>query len=101
MEVESKKYSWAWVTASRLLSHGACEFIYACLVPSAATTDSILYDGENTSGDAIIILKAATVRIMPFSPKKPIYCRRGLYVDVGSSVTGCFVQWRELGHKEG
>lgn len=97
MEVKSKEYSWAWVTADRLLSLGPCELICAYLVPSAATTDSVLYDGQNASGDTIITLKAATVRIMPFSPKAPVYCRKGLYVDVGSSVSGIFVQWRELG----
>lgn len=98
---ESKDYSWAWVTADRLLSHGPCELVYACLVPSGATTDSIIYNGESTSGKGIITLKAATVRIMPFSPKMPVYCDRGLYVDVGTSVTGIFVQWRELRHKRG
>lgn len=99
MKVESKEYSWAWVTEDRLLSHGACELVYACLVPSGATTNSILYDGENTSGEIIVTLKAATVRNIPFSPKVPVYCRRGLYIDIGSSVTGIFVQWRELGHR--
>lgn len=99
--MESKEYSWKWVTADELLSHGPCELVYACLAPSAATTDSALYDGESTGGERIITLKAATVRVMPFSPKVPVYCRRGLYVDVGTSVTGIFVQWRELGYKEG
>lgn len=94
--MDSKEYSWAWVTGDRILSHGPCELVYAALVPSGATTDSVLYNGENTKGDHIVTLKAATVRIMPFSPKIPVYCRRGLYVDVGTSVTGIFVQWREL-----
>lgn len=92
----SKEYSWAWVTADRLLSHGPCELVCAYLVPSAATTDTVLYNGENTSGVAIITLKAATIRIMPFNPKEPVYCEHGLYVDVGTSVSGVFVQWREL-----
>lgn len=101
MPDNSKEYSWEWVTADMLLSHGPCELLYANLVPSGATTDSVLYDGESASGKHIVTLKAATVRCMPFAPKVPIYCRRGLYVDVGTSVTGIFVQWRELAHKEG
>ena len=94
--MESKDYSWAWVTGDRLLSLGPCELVYAALVPSAATTDSNIYNGENATGDKIVTLKAATVRIMPFSPKVPVYCSKGLYIDVGTSVAGIFVQWREL-----
>lgn len=94
--MKSKDYSWAWVTGDIQLSHGPCELIYAALVPSGATTDSVLYNGEDTAGDQIVTLKAATVRIMPFSPKEPVYCDKGLYVDVGTSVTGIFVQWHEL-----
>jgi hypothetical protein len=99
--MDSKEYSWAWVTGDRLLSHGPCELLYAYLVVSAASTDSSLYDGENTTGDLIVTLKAAAVTGHPFKPKEPIYCRKGLYVDVGTSVSGIFVQWRELSGKEG
>ena len=94
--MESKEYSWVWVTYDQLLSHGPCELLFAYLVPSAATTDSVLYDGESTSGDPIVTLKAAVVTGHPFKPPMPIYCRRGLYADVGTSVTGIFVQWRNL-----
>jgi len=96
--MESKEYSWKWVTADELLSHGACELLFAYLVVSAASTDSYLYHGHNTTGVVIVNLKAATVRGIPFTPKVPVYCPRGLYVDVGTSVTGIFVQWRELAH---
>jgi len=102
MEVESKEYSWAWVTASELLSHGACELLYAQAVSDGGEIkDTILYDGENTNGDQIINLQRGTEGNIILSPKVPIYCRRGLYVDIGSSTEGVFVQWRELGHKEG
>lgn len=101
MECDSKDYSWKWVTADELLSHGACELLYAYFVPLGTTIDTVLYDGENTSGVPIVTLAAPTEGGHAFSPKKPVYCRRGLYVDVGTSVIGIFVQWRELGHKEG
>lgn len=99
--MDSKSISWKWVTADELLCPGACDLIYAALVPSGATTDSYLYDGEDTSGTVIINLYAATARVMPFAPKAPVYCRRGLYVDVGSSVTGIFVMWRVRNKREG
>jgi len=94
--MESKGYSWKWVTASRLLSRGPCELISAEVVPSATTTTTILYDGENTNGDKIVQFNITIVLNWSFKPPVPIYCRRGLYVTVGTSVTGVFVQWREL-----
>jgi hypothetical protein len=96
VELESKEYSWAWVTADLLLSHGPCELLFAYLVVSAACADSHLYDGESAAGEKIVTLEAAGATGHSFKPKEPVYCRRGLYVDVGTSVTGIFVQWREL-----
>lgn len=97
---DSKELSWAWVTADQLLSHGPCELLFAYLVVSAGSTDTHLYDGEGALGDKIVTLESAAVTGQPFKPPEPIYCRRGLYVDVGTNVTGILVQWRELGHEE-
>jgi len=94
---ESKEYSWAWVTGDRLLSHGACELLYALLDAGANDDYVTLYDGENTSGDTLVIIRAATKISKAFSPKVPVYCRRGLYVDVATATTKVFIQWRELG----
>ena len=94
--MNSKEFSWAWVTDDRVLSLGPCELLYAYLVPSDATTDSVIYNGQNTKGDAIVTLKAAAVTGHKFTPKVPVYCDKGLYVDVGTNVSGIFVQWRDL-----
>ena len=94
--MESKEYSHAWVTSSQCLRQGRCELIAAYLVASGATTDSVLYDGDSTAGSHIITLKSAVVTNLPFEPPVPIYCERGLYVTVGTSVTGILVIWRNL-----
>ena len=94
--MDSKEYSWAYATKDQVLSIRACELIYAYLIVSAASTDSALYNGQNTSGTKIVDLKCAVVTGHPFKPKEPIYCSKGLFVDVGTNVTGVFVQWREL-----
>jgi hypothetical protein len=95
--MESKEYSWAWVTADRLLSHGPCDLVYAQAVSDGGEIkDTWLYDGENTSGDKIINLQKGTGGNITLSPKVPVYCRRGLYVDVGDNTEGVLVQWREL-----
>lgn len=99
MEVESKEYSWKWVTADELLSHGACELLCVKFVPdSSATATCTIYDGENTNGDIIVAFRTAQSRQADFKPAKPVYCRRGLYLDSIANVLGVFVQWRELGH---
>ncbi len=94
--MESKEYSWAYVIADQCLREGECELLYAYLVVSAASTDSAIYDGRNTRGKKIADLKSAAITGHPFKPKEPIYCSTGLYVDVGTSVSGIFVQWRNL-----
>jgi hypothetical protein len=96
MELESKAYSWAWVTEDRKLTDRECELISAHLVVSAASTDSALYNGPDANGDKIIALEAAAATLKSFNPRVPIYCNKGLFVDVGTSVTGILVQWRNL-----
>lgn len=100
--MESKEYSWAWVTADELLSHGACELCYAVAVSDGgAIENTAIYDGESTNGTLVINFNSGVKAEIPLTPKEPIYCRRGLYVDIGENTEGVFVQWRELGHKGG
>jgi hypothetical protein len=74
------------------------------LRPSAVQDTATLYDGESTSGDIVVILQGAygygteaqKMESVPFSPPIPVYCRKGLYVDLGATATRVFVQWREL-----
>jgi hypothetical protein len=101
VEIESKKCSWRWVTATELLSHGPCELIYARTMSAAAESATYLYDGENTNGTLIVQFIDGILNGLEFSPKVPVYCRKGLYFVKGTGTTGIFVQWRELGHKEG
>lgn len=94
--MESKELSWAYCTVDTLLNRGPCELHSAYLVVSAASTDSAIYDGTDTSGRKITDLRAAAVTGHHFKPKEPIYCQSGLYVDVGTNVSGILVQWRKL-----
>jgi len=98
VEVESKEYSWKWVTADELLSHGACEFLYARLTPPTDAASAILYDGENDLGTQILKIATGGLYNSECKPSKPIYCRKGLYVGSLTALAGLLVQWRELGH---
>lgn len=94
--MDSIKYSWKWVTADELLSHGPCELVYARSMTATAESNTFLYDGENTVGTPIVEFESGVNAGQEFSPKEPVYCRQGLYVDIGTNTIGVFVQWREL-----
>ena len=101
-ERDSKEYSWKWITADEILSKVACDFLGSHHVPSTAGTSTIdIYDGENTSGKVIVKCRTAESRATPFHPPKPIYCRKGLYIDIKANCLGVFVMWRVRDSKEG
>jgi hypothetical protein len=96
METDSKEYSWAWVTADRLLTDHECELVYAYMAVSGAETDTHLRNGVDANADIVVTLKSAVVTGLPFSPPVPIYCRKGLFADIGSATSGLLVVWRNL-----
>jgi len=91
--VNDKNVQWAYVTVDSILAEKACWLHWAYLVVSASTTDSALYDGHDTGGNKIVDLKSAVVTNHEFAPPKPLFCQKGLFVDVGSNVSGIFVQY--------
>lgn len=98
--MKSREYSWAWVMGSRLVTHGPCDLVYAFCVPNDTEPEAYVYDGENTTGDKILRFTGSSKRGIPFSPKVPVYCRRGLYLDIGKDIEGIFIQWIELPRRE-
>lgn len=100
-ERDSKEFAWKWVTADEILSKTACDF---CCIMLTATTDvgyCYLYDGENAQGTLIGRIECLANRSVMFVPHHPVYCRRGLYLDIVSNLFGCFVMWRPRASKEG
>lgn len=98
--MESKEYSWKYVTADELLSKGPCELIYAKLTPATDVGSAIFYDGENATGKKILELATSQLYNCEVAPCVPIYCRRGLYIGTVTTVDGILVMWRELTYKE-
>lgn len=98
--MDSKEYSWKWVTQDEILSKGPCEFLYLHLIPSsAATSTATLYDGQDTNGKIITDIRIATSRACELEPPVPVYCAQGLFIDMKATIKGAFIQWRELGKK--
>jgi len=103
--MNSKEYSWKFISADELLSRGPCELLYAYAIVSGTSVNTHIYNGNNVNGDKVTTLGITVVSNSPinsvippavFRPLVPIYCEKGLYVDVGSNVIGVFVQWREV-----
>lgn len=96
MPIESKEWSWEFVTADKVVAEGPCEINRLHLVPSGASTGTAVYDGASTEGTKIIGLVAATrtTHHTPFVP--PIYCGQGIYIDIGTNVEGVLIQYRRL-----
>ena len=99
---DTKEYAWKWITASELLCRSACDFLSAHLVPDAAgTATATIYDGEDTNGKIIMRCRTAVSRHCDFDPVIPVYCRRGLYVEIITNTRGILVQWRPRASEEG
>ena len=99
-EWDSKEFSWKWVTAAELLSHHACDLIYAKFTPDTDVGNVTLRNGHDNTGEVIMKLLTAGAYNCEFSPRRPVYCPRGLYVD--TITTGdVFVQWRVRDSEEG
>lgn len=96
MGLDSKEYSWRWVTASGRLSHGPCELVYVAMYPDAANDSVTIYDGEGIKGEKLVNLFVGLAFPAYFNPPVPAYCNRGLYVDVTQAPKGTFIMWREM-----
>ena len=94
--MESKEYSWKYVTGDECLSRRECEVVYAKLTPATDIGSCVLYDGENATGKKITELGTSGMYNCEFSPRCPAYCSRGLFVGTVTTVDGIFIQWREI-----
>jgi len=89
-----------WITSDAFLTNQPCELIYAQAVSDGGEIeDTIIYDGVNTSGELLINLQKGAGGNVTFSPKEPVKCHNGLYVDIGSKTEGVFIMWRDLPRK--
>ena len=95
--IDSKRYSWKWVTVNSILCRTPCEVCAVILTSDGTESVATLYNGVDGSGEVIAIVRALGNRSCPFNIHHHIYCSKGLYVDVKTDahVTGMFVQWLE------
>lgn len=92
--IDSKEYSWNFFKASGIVTDKSADLVYANLNPSAAAAVAALYDGQATTDNEIVGLDDAAKTNLEFKPPVPVYCDKGIYITVGSNVTGVLVIWR-------
>ena len=100
-EVESKDYSWKWITASELLTKQPCDLCFVILTCDDANDSATIYDGESASGEIVATIKALQNRSVGLNIHHHIFCRKGLYVALGDNCLGALIQWLEKPAKGG
>ena len=99
--MNSKEYSFKFVTVSQVVSKVGCELCCLNLEPSDVNANVNIFNGEDTAGEKIIGLFTSVKINQEFYPCVPIYCRKGLYIEIVAATTGIFVHWRELPSEKG
>lgn len=83
---------WRYVSADTAVARGPVDYWGAILTgDGGGVADVTLYDGANASGRQVLTLWASTVESRIALLPIPITLEDGLFVDVGSNVTGVFV----------
>lgn len=94
--MDSKEYSWQYIVADTVLCEGECELISAISYPSATDNEVDFYNGISDKGSLIAKVTSEVKRSLTLNLRIPVYCNKGLFVDIVRNVTGVFVQWRKL-----
>lgn len=88
---------WQNVAADAIITAQPARLHQVVLLASAAGGDATIYEGQDaSSGRKILTVKGAANASRPVRFRPPLECGRGIFVDVGSSVTEVFVQYEAL-----
>jgi len=79
---------WENYAADAIVHQGPCLLYGVVVLASAAGGDATLYEGQDaSSGRKIGVFKGGANLSLPIMLPKPLYAARGLYLDVGTSIT--------------
>jgi len=91
---DPKRVGWKWCTVDQLVSPGPCFLLGIMLTASSAgAATATIRNGHNTGGEIVCVVGASASWTVTFPPQSPIYLDKGLFVDVGSNVTGVLVMY--------
>lgn len=82
------------LTGDRVVNSGPV-FLFGVQIVSdgGGVADIGVYDGQNTSGEQVLDLTAASGETYAENFIPPIYFSQGLYIDVGDNVTSVTVRY--------
>ena len=98
-DLETIKQYWKEGQTERITADGQAyakpAFLYAAhlTADTVGAATAVIRDGHGTTGDIKVDLAALTSSKDNRNFDPPIYCKKGIYVDVGSNVTSVIVHF--------
>lgn len=90
-----ENYDWLWLAEDEIVSREPCHFGGVVLNTSSDGGDVSVYDGTFANTPRLVgTFQALANQANPILFPKPLRLRNGLFIDVGSNVTGVLVAYR-------
>jgi len=87
---------WRHITIDSIISESPCFLFDVAILGTAAACTVTVYDGVDTGGRFVVQLGSVTGQSFLYSPKEPLYCRQGLFIDVDTNLEDCWVHFLPL-----
>ena len=86
--------NFAYLTGDKLVCQGAAYLLGVILDASQDSGAATVYEGQDASSGRIIAKFEALGSVTKtYNLPKPLYCQRGIFVDVGANLTGITIIW--------
>lgn len=86
--------AWFWVTSSQRVCVTPVILLDLVLTGDAVgEADATIYDGAGTSGEICLVIRALDNDSKQLSFRKGLILNKGLYVAIGTNVTGVLVHY--------
>ena len=86
-----------YTETDRLITDQSVRLKNIIITPDAGTVaDVTIYNGRDTNGESIGTFRTGSGITLPLLFEGGMLCDRGIYVDVGSNVTGVLIVWEYI-----
>lgn len=83
-----------YTSVDRLIAVKPVKLKSVIITPDAGTVaDVTVYNGRDTNGESLGTFRTGSGITLPVSFEDGMPCDRGIYIDVGSNVTGVLIVW--------
>lgn len=88
--------AYRWLTADQLVNEGRTLLCQLIVNASADGGSVTIYDGLNANGDLVGVFDGLAAGCNPIAFGRGVCLTRGLFVDIGSNITGVTVIYRPI-----